>query len=471
MPLFAWAVILILAQPLSAQWPMFRGPNASGIGDTGTLPAEFGPTKNVVWKVALPPGHSSPVIAAGRVYLTASDGDKLETICLDEKTGSILWRKESPRARKEPLHKLNNPASPSPLTDGKRVWVWFPDYGLLAYDKDGRELWRTPLGPFENVYGMGSSPNLFGKTLVLSCDQSRGSFIAGFDADTGKQKWRRPRPEALSGHATPVAYAAKDGRTQVLVPGSFRMDAYDPESGEAIWWVTGLPSEMKSVAVLNADQTTVYVSGFNSPDNEPGKIRPPAPFEEVLKTADKDKDGQISLAEAPDERTKTYFEYADLDRSGKLNAAEWKMFIATLSAENALLAFTPGGKGDRTSALKWKYTRSVPQLPSVLEYKGILYMINDRGILTTLNPVTGDAYKVARLRNAADNYYACPVAGDNKVIFSGHSGAVTVLKAGAEQEVLSVNQMDDEIYATPAISGNHLFVRTRGMLYCFGQVK
>jgi hypothetical protein len=111
-------------------WPQFRGPNSSGVSDNKNLPVEFGPKKNVVWKTDLPPGHSSPILSGDRIYLTAIDNEKLFTICLDRETGKINWRREVPRDRKGELHKVNGPASPSPTSDGKNVFVFYYDFGL-----------------------------------------------------------------------------------------------------------------------------------------------------------------------------------------------------------------------------------------------------------------------------------------------------------------------------------------------------
>ena len=125
---------------------------------------------------------------------------------------------------------------------------------------------------------------------------------------------------------------------------------------------------------------------------------------------------------------------------------------------------------DLTAAnLRWKYGRSVPQLPSVLAYRGVLYMINDGGVLSTFTAATGALIHQSRLRGAIDHYYASPVAADGKVFIASQSGIVTVLKAGGEYEVLSSVQLDDECYATPAIADGRIYIRTRSALYCFGR--
>jgi len=377
-----------------------------------------------------------------------------------------VWRRECPRPRQEPLDKRNHAASPTPVADGKHVYVFFPDFGLVSYDFDGVERWRTPLGPFTNLYGMGASPVLAGDKVVLMCDQAGGSFITGLDAASGRVVWKTARPEAVSGHSTPVIFQPRDGPLQVLGPGSFRMDAYSAATGESLWWVRGLASEMKSVPVLGGD--TVYINGYNLPENDPGRQVAVPPFADMLAKHDADKNGRLSAAEMPDQRMKNLLPYLDLDRDGSLDETDWKMYVAAMAAENGLLAIRAGGRGDVTAThVKWKYQRSIPQLPSTLLYRGVMYMINDGGVLTTLDPATGTAHKQARLRGVADRYYASPVAGDGKVYIASHTGVVAVLKAGPDQELLAANELDDEIYATPAIADGRLFVRTRSALFCF----
>ena len=464
--LLLFAAFICAVHAPAADWPRFRGPNGSGVAETSALPDSIGPDKHVVWKTALPPGHSSPVISGERIFLTAYEGEKLLTIALDRKSGKILWRREAPRDRQEKLDKQNSPSSPTPAADDRNVYVFFPDYGLLSYTVEGKERWRTRLGPFDNIYGMGVSPILAGDKVILVCDQGHDSFAAAFSQADGKQMWKTPRPEALSGHSTPIVYR-QGTATQIIAPGSFRMDAYDLVTGKSVWWVNGLASEMKSVPVLDGD--TVYINGYNSPFNDPGRHIEIPSFAEALAKYDSNHDGGLQQAELPEGPMRTYFPFEDLNNDGKLDEAEWKSFQAVMAAENGLLALHAGGSGDVTAkALQWKYQRSIPQLPSTLLYRGVIYMINDGGILTTVDPATGAAFKQGRLRGAVDKYYASPVAADGKIFFVGNSGVVTILKAGPEQEILSVNELDDECYATPAIADGRVFIRTRGMLYCFG---
>ena len=131
--------------PLSfaaSEWRQFRGPNGSGVSDAKGVPVVFGVDQNVLWKTPLPPGHSSPVFSPDRIFLTAHENESLFVIGLDRKAGKELWRKQVPRPRKGELHKANGPASASPVTDGDNVYVFFTDFGLISFTKDGKERWK-----------------------------------------------------------------------------------------------------------------------------------------------------------------------------------------------------------------------------------------------------------------------------------------------------------------------------------------
>ena len=456
---------VLLARAASGQWDRFRGPNGAGVLDSAGLPVEFGPARNLVWRLALPPGHSSPVIGGHRIYVTGVEHEQLYTICVERESGRILWKREAPRPRREKLHTLNNPASPTPVIDSQNVYVFFPDFGLLSYTHQGGERWRLPLGPFRNVYGVGASPVLADDLVVLVVDQDKNSFIVAVGKDDGKIRWQKPRPEALSGASTPAVVNNGRGPSLILAPASFRMDVYSARDGEAVWWVRGLPSEMKSAPVVVGD--LVYVSGFNTPENDPGKQVALPTWQELLARADANKDGAIQKEEA-DERTRRYWDFIDTEGHGKIVEAEWNLHRAVMAAENGLYAFRMGSHGDTTENLVWKYQRSIPQLPSVVVYQDVVYMLNDKGVLTTLDAPTGRMLRQDRVRGVSENYYASPVAGDGKIFLASHTGVVAVLRAGGQQELLAANKLDEEIFASPAIAYGKLFVRTVSALYCFG---
>jgi outer membrane protein assembly factor BamB len=470
---FLLSLCLLLTAFISAppdEWKQFRGPNGTGLSGSSNLPTEFGPDRNVVWKTPLPPGHSSPVLTRDRIFLTGFEGNVLLTFCLDRATGKILWKREAPRNRNDRLQKPNNPAAPSPVTDGENVFVFFQDFGLLAYTKDGKERWRMPMGPFNIAYGFGASPILVDDLLILPCDQDTNSFLVAVEQKTGRVRWRTARPEVISGYSTPIVYQPAKGSKQIIIPESFQLSAYSMADGKRVWWVRGLACEMKSIA--SHDEEYLYINGWGFPENQPGKQIKVPPFAEVLAANDANKDGMLAPAEVPDQKLKhpAYFSAFDLDRNNLLNAREWEVLRAMLGAENGLLAIKLGGEGDMTdSAIRWRYTRPVPQVPSTLLYGGTLFMVNDSGILISFNPTTGEVVKQSRLKGAIDKYFASPVGADGKVYLIGQGGTVSVVKAAAEWDILAVNELGDEVYATPAIADGRLYIRTQGMMYCFGK--
>src|SRR5437899_3106306 len=213
--------LLIEVTLATADWTQFRGPNGSGVSASKGLPEHFDLQKNVLWRTALPQGHSSPVFTADHIFVTAFEGKTLLTICLDRAIGKVLWRREAPREREENFDHTNGPASPSPVTDGANVYVFFGDFGLLSYGPEGNERWRLPLGPFNNVNGHGSSPILADGKLVLICDQDTGSYLLAVGASSGRVLWKTMRPEYTRGYATPAVYRPKNGPVELIVPGSF----------------------------------------------------------------------------------------------------------------------------------------------------------------------------------------------------------------------------------------------------------
>jgi outer membrane protein assembly factor BamB len=450
-------------------WSRFRGPNGSGVSPATGVPIEFGPTKNLLWRLPLPRGHSSPILQDDRIYVTAFRGDDLLTLAIDRRTGHIVWERTAPPVKTRMVDKRNNPASPSAAVDETGAYVFFPDFGLIAYDRAGKARWTLPLGPFTNIYGMGSSPIVVGDLLILACDQSIGSFIMAVNKRTGRIQWRSERPEAKSGHSTPIVWRGPDGRDQILLPGSFLLTAYELATGRKLWWVGGLSFEMKSTPVIGGD--TIYVNGYGAPINDPGnKVTVPA-ADIVWPTADLNGDGVLSKAEFPKFTPAFWFDVADLDHDGVLTRDEWAYYRAAVDSENGMLAIRLGGSGDMTDkAIRWKYQRTVPQLPSPLLYGGVLYMVNDNGIITTLDPGNGMVIKQGRLSGAPGPHFASPIAADGHIFFTSEAGMVVVVLPGGDLTPLNINDLGEDTYATPAIAADgSIYVRTVEALYAFGK--
>jgi len=468
-----WAVVTVLpalAQTGTSSWDRFRGPNGTGMAE-GSYPAAVGPEQGVIWKRAFPQGHSSPVFSGELLFLTGVEDEKLYTYAVDREGGATRWRAEAPRPRRTEFHGKNGPAAASPAVDGDTVVVFFDEYGMLAYDHAGKERWRMPLGPFFNIYGMGASPIIVDDTVVLACDDGKASYVLGVDKHSGAVRYRVDRPDAVSGHCTPVVYRPDGQAPQFILPGSFLLDAYDAKTGARIWWIRGLPSEMKSVPVLLED--TLWIHGYGSPQNNKGRQIELPSFVDAVTEMDKDDDGVISRKEMTDRRISRYYMFLDLDKSGGLDADEWRISRQTFASVNAAMAVRVGGSGDMTDkSVLWRYYRSIPQLPSPLIAGGVYYLLSDQGgLMTTIRADTGEFLEKSRVGEAGDAYFTAPVAGDGKVYLLSENGLLTVLAVGEGLEPIHTANFDEPCFATPALVDDRIWVRTHGHLYCLGETK
>jgi outer membrane protein assembly factor BamB len=450
----------------NGQWTGFRGPNGSGVDSATGYPVEFSPARNVVWKTSIPFGQSSPVVVGGRLFLTASEGDRLLTICLDARSGKELWRREIRRERAQKLFRANDPASPTPAADESGVYVFFPDLGLISYTPEGKERWRHPLGPFKNFYGMAASPIAAGDLVVLVCDQQAGSFVIAVDRNTGLQRWKTERPGMTIGFATPTVFRPAKGPAELIVLGSTRLDSYYLATGELRWW-----SPLGSMGALGTPVSsgeTLFV--VTSSTNEPWM---PA-FETVLAKYDNDKDGRLSQQEFRDDpELGEHFGWIDANSDNFIDAAEWNTARAMGMGEYGAVAIRPDNARGQLGpgAIGWRFKKNLSFIPAPLVYRDVYYMVRDGGIVTSLNAATGQLLKQGRSPGALGEYYASPVAADGKLFLASGEGKMTVLKAAAEWEVLQVNDLGEEIHATPALSDGRIYVRTHGSLYCFGMPK
>lgn len=452
----------------AADWPQYRGVNALGVTQDRNLPVEMGSERNVIWKADVPPGHSSPILAGPRVFLTAVDLEALFTIALDRATGKQLWRREAPRPRKESFQKTNSPASATPASDGKMVVVFFGDYGLLAYSVEGKPLWQLPLGPFNNPNGHGSSPVIIDDMVLIICDQDTGSYYLAIDKATGKVRYQVERPETTRGYVTPSVWRPKSGPAELIVPGAYITTAYELKTGKKLWWAGGMAWQLKGAPVIVGDR--MYLNSWETG----GDMETPPDVDEwavVSSKFDRDGDGKLSVEESAGAGLKNAAAVAnyDLDHDNFMDERDWAFLKLHRQAQNSIMSIQLGGRGDVTKThVRWRYRKSLPNCSTPLVYNGVLWMVKDGGVMTTLNPDTGEVLKQGRIPNALEPYWASPVGADGKVYMISQAGKLSVFKAQGDWEVLKVNELNDEVFATPALGDNRIYVRTHSTLYCFG---
>lgn len=454
------ALLLAMCAVHGEEWRQFRGPNSAGVSESKGLPDTFGPGRNVVWKTAMPAGKSSPVFAGERIFLTGHDGEKLLTLCVERKSGGVLWRAEITRSRQERRNRLNDAAAPTPVTDGANVYSFFADFGLVSYDGSGKERWRLPLPPMPSMQGVAASPLLVGDRLIVVIDQAQDSYMMAVATRNGETLWKKERRPAPGGaYSSPVLFRA--GEFVTFSP--FEVAGFSVETGERLWWVSGLPPQPKATPLVAGGTIYAYARSFF------GDSLPVIPvFATALAQNDADKDGLIAKDEAPDGPAKQYFGVVDRNKDGKVDATEWETMMEVAAPKSTLLAIRPEGRGDLTAkAVRWQFFRNIPDVPMPLVYGDSLYMVQNGGILSALDPATGAVRKQGRLTGALGDYYASPVAADGKIYAANQEGKVAVIRAGGDWELLVVNDLEEECYATPAIVDGDLYVRTAGHLYRF----
>ena len=423
------------------EWPRFRGSNGGVAADHPSLPDQWGPAQNIVWKIDVPGrSWSSPVIWGDHIFVTTAI-NTLETESLlpvasyvsrsnggtmtfmdvskpsaphrwvlydvDLKTGRIRWERVSHTGvPAKSRHLKNSYAAETPVTDGERVYAYFGDVGLFVYDMDGKPLWSRSMDALEMQTGFGhaASPVVDDSRVYIVNDNEEQSFIAAYDKRTGAQAWRVDRKETSS-WTTPLVWK-NELRTEIVTAATGGVRSYDVNGG-LLWQFTGMstfavPSPLASGGLL------YVMSGYTASALRPAyAIRAGAT-------------GDISLK--PDQTSSEFIVWAD----------------RTLGTFHA----------------------------SPLVYRGCYYILHDRGFLTCNDPGTGKPiYPRQRISSDTATFTASPWAYNGKVFALSEDGDTFVFQSGPEFKVLGKNSLNEMALATPAVAGGSLIIRTASKLY------
>jgi outer membrane protein assembly factor BamB len=449
-------------------WPQFRGPNGSGRPSVDApLPREIGPKKNLIWATELPAGHSSPVVMADRVFLTAERDGHLVTLALERASGKVLWERDAANDRLEEIHQIGSHAQASPVADGERVVCFFGSCGLICHDHCGALLWKLPLGPFKNNYGAASSPILVDNLVILNQDHDIDSFLLAVDKRSGKVVWKADRSEFPRGFSTPIVWN-NEGRTEIVVPGGLRVCAYSPDLGRELWTVHGSARTCSMTPVVGSDGT-LFVTEWTPGGDETERIVAD-PFDEIVARYDANKNHQLERDELPPGPLSSRFDQIDRDKNGHITAREydWARNIFN-SAKNGTLAIRPGARGDATAThVRWRYAKNLPYIPSPVFDNGRLYMIKNGGIVSCVDAADGKLLKQRRAPGSHD-YYSSPVIGAGMLLIVDDAGIATFFAATPELKMISTTNFDEPTFATPALVDGRIYLRTNKRLYCFGE--
>jgi outer membrane protein assembly factor BamB len=265
--------ILTAVLALAADWPQFRGPGGQGVAPDKGLPVTWSDDSNLLWKTALPgPGSSSPIVVGNRVFLTCYSGYglpgkhpgnradlKRHLLCLDRKSGKRLWPRDVPAVQPEQDYdgvlRLHGYATSTPVSDGKKVYVFFGLTGVLAFDTNGKKLWQTSVGKGKHSYGSAASPILYKDLLIVNANIESRALVA-LDKNTGKIVWRAPG--LWASWSTPMLVRAPRGGTQVVVSDYKKVLGFDPDTGKQLWHVNYKPPPPYVCASLTAHEGVVY---------------------------------------------------------------------------------------------------------------------------------------------------------------------------------------------------------------------
>jgi outer membrane protein assembly factor BamB len=438
---FLAALVLIAAcRAWAGDWPQFRGPSASGLGDGAKPPVKWDATKgiNIVWSVEIPGlADSSPIVWGDQVFVTTaissdpkqtfrtglygdtdpvndSSSHQWKVFAIDKKTGKILWQQTAHEGiPKTKRHPKSSQASPSPVTDGKVVVAYFGSEGLYAYSIGGKLLWKKDLGlqnagwffDPDSEWGAASSPVIYKNMVILQCDRQKDSFVAAYDLKDGSELWRTARAEIPS-WGTPTIVPGKD-HTEVATNAPKAIRGYDADTGKQLWTL-GPNSEVVCTTPVSSEGLIFVTAGY-----------PPVQPIYAIK----------------------------IGSSGDLTLKDGK---------------------ESSDAIAWSKQRGGVYLPSPIVYGEHLYTVSNNGILTAYEAKTGVRVYQQRVGEGG-SFVASPVSAAGKLYITSEDGDVFVVKAGTQYELLSKNPMGEPVLATPALAGDLLIIRGSKHLFAVAE--
>lgn len=438
---FAAAQAHVRGEDGAGAWPSFRGTGASGVADEFDLPVKWDVEtgEGVRYKVEIPGlAHSSPIVWGGKLFVTTAVSSEREAsfqpglygageasadrsvqewqiLCLDKGSGRILWQKTAVKGvPKDKRHIKSTYANATPATDGRCVVALFGSEGLFAYSVDGEFLWKKDLGRMDvgaydlpsYEWGSASSPIIYDGKVFVQCDQQQGSYLLAADLKTGETVWKTPREE-LPSWGTPTIVPGPQ-RAELIANGSNFIRGYDPATGAELWRLGG-SSKITAPTPVFGEGLIIVASG-RAPERPIFAIRPGAT-------------GDITLR--------------------------------------------PGETG--SAAVAWSKNRRGSYMPTPLIYRGLVYVLNNDGLLGCYDLPSGVDRYLERIPHRSFGFSASPVAGDDKVYLAGEDGVVFVLQAGSVLKVLATNKVGEPLMATPALSAGVIYIRGSKHLFAVGK--
>ena len=408
-------VMMVVATLSADNWPQWRGPQLNGTSSETGLPTKWTAESNVAWKLPLPEwSGATPIVWGDSIFLNVAQGSTLSLWCVDRRGPTVLWK--APLGGGNHQERKQNMSSPSPVTDGTRVYAMTGTGILKGFDFKGKELWARDIqreyGRFGLQWGYASSPLLHDDALFVQVlhgmTTDDPSYLLRIDKLTGKTVWKIERPtdaisESPDAYTTP-ALVQSGTATEVVVSGGDVVTGHDPATGKELWRLKGL-----------------------NPTNDP-----------------------------------SYRIVASPVVAGGL--------IIVPSRVSPVIAIRPGGRGDVSQSHKaWQFSRG-PDVPTPVSDGTHVFIVTDNGVVYALNAKTG-AVVWGPTRLKTGTYSASPVLAEGRVYVTNEEGLTSVFAAGPEFEVLAENPLNDYTLSSPAVSQGQIFLRTSSHLFAIGARK
>jgi outer membrane protein assembly factor BamB len=409
----AWLLGITESQSKAEDWGRFRGPTGQGVSSEAKLPTSWSATENVAWKTPIPgEGWSSPIVWGDRVFITTTteDGKSCHVICLDRKSGIVLWDKEVFKQETRPKRKDNSYATPTPVTDGDHVFAVFGSGGVAALTVDGNLEWTNQEVKFFSKHGLGASPILHEDTLIMPFDGSsdgeddllgfkkgwEGAIVLCFDKKSGAVRWRAKRGLSRLAHVTPMVISV-EGASQLISAAGDVIQGHRIDTGELVWTIHS-QGEGVTPSIVQGQEFIYTCSGFEKP---------------------------------------------------------------------TIRAIRLGGAGNVTDThVAWEQTEGVPSIASLLYVAPHIYSVTDAGVLSCFDAITGKEVWKKRVQG---KHTSSPVYADGRIyLLSELEGESILIEPGAEYKELGRNRLDEICKGTMAVSRGNLFMRTANHLYCIG---
>ena len=366
------------------------------------MPTKWSATENVAWKTELPgSGHASPIVWGDRVFtVTAIDEtEDRRLLCLDRQNGALLWQTTVIKAPPERIHRLNSHASSTPATDGERVFTAFLDGKqavVAAHDFGGKEIWLKRVGPFSSAHGFCSSPILFKDKVVVNCDHDGDGYIVALARADGRELWRIARPNKTRSYCAPLIREAA-GRTQMVLAGTKCVASYNPNDGKLIWIIDG-PTEQFVASLVFNDRANLF-------------------------------------------------------------------FLTAGYPQHHILAIRPDGAGNVTGThVAWRTQKGAAYVPSPIAIGDYFLMTSDSGAGECFEAATGKLFWEERL----GEQHASLVSANGLVYFLNDRGVMNVVRPGANFALVARNDIGEQTFASPALSEGRIFIRSEQHLFCIG---